>query len=167
MKQVVKEVLESRENPPVQKEEHGKDQQYVTMILTRAQQQRKLSEELTSKMQDEQSGVTPTKLEVDNEGTSIFHFSDDLFGETKASRMKLTKRQKRMQSRQKTNAIIKNQGEEISKLQSMDESIQTMVKSDKTYRFFTREGLLFRKWSSREAPDEVIEQLVLPEKFRR
>ena len=68
------------------------------MILTRAQQQRKLSEELTSKMQ---SGVTPTKLEVDNEGTSIFHFSDDLFGETKASRMKLTKRQKRMQSRQR------------------------------------------------------------------
>ena len=28
---LLKEVLESREDPPVQKEEHGKDQQYVSL----------------------------------------------------------------------------------------------------------------------------------------
>ena len=96
-------------------------------------------------------------------------FGDDLFGVSRAPKPYLTRSQKReaglrrVKSRENTVEVDR---QTFSRAQSEDEEVQQWRREEITSRVIEKDGVLLRKWTPRDQPNQVIEQLVLPKTYR-
>ena len=167
-------------------------------VTTRAREKKELERENQKRIQEEVCGVQPSPRALDEDSSVwMREIDDDLFGRSKVKERK-TRSEKREEKRRREQLQVDLEGEEeeSAEVQELDddvnqheldisaEELKTLQTIDVTLRsvrdavktceaeqgigFFTRDGLLYRRWvpSGRREEEMAVEQLVLPEKCR-
>ena len=106
--------------------------------------------------------LLPTCSKETNPG---FDFADDLFGIPGENRKKLTKAEKRQQSKERTQEKTKTSSMTLAQQQEVDEDVQEWRKKENSYRVLQKNGVWMRKWQPREDTQEY-QQIVLPKQYR-
>ena len=113
----------------------------------------------------ESKGATQMDLSA---GTPMdFNFHEYLFEESQPERIKLTKSQKRRQAKQRQTIGVLDEDVNIAQEQQQDKEIQSWKSQEDPDRVLTRNGVLLRRWTPRNQPERVFEQLVHPRVRRR
>ena len=107
---------------------------------------------------DEEAAITE-----EDEENPFDSFSEELFGESRPCREKLSKAQKRHQGIERR---TQHQEMKIGELQEQDPELRKLEEGDKTCRYYRKNGILFVKGTPRGSQGEEYEQLVVPRKYR-
>ena len=108
--------------------------------------------------ESEESAITE-----EDEESPFDSFSEELFGESRPCREKLSKAQKRHQDIERR---TQHQEMKIGELQEQDPELRKLEEGDKTCRYYRKNGILFGKGTPRGSQGEEYEQLVVPRKYR-
>ena len=146
----------------------------VVAVATREQRRREKQQEEARVDKEQESGVSAKPLEPEKMPWDAF--DDDLFG-TSHSRPHLSRSQKRKNGQERAAhnsreecALDVNQ-QDLRGMQQEDETLKVIRESiveKPNGQFFSRQGILYRKARpSKDAPDDDVEQLVLPRSVRR
>ena len=102
-------------------------------------------------------------IREEDEENPFDSFSEELFGESRPCREKLSKAQKRHHGIERR---TQHQEMKIGALQEQDPELRKLEEGDRTCRYYRKNGILFRKGTPRGTQGEEYEQLVVPRKYR-